>query len=109
MKLNGWQLVTLAALGLAAFVALAIFGKDPTTLIAALVGAVLTIAGAFGYREMASAKQDIAVVKSQTNGNSSDQTALIREMLGHIKDQGTLLASMQPTAVEDLAPVSPAR
>jgi hypothetical protein len=114
MKLTGWQLVAVIFAGLGAFVALALFGRDTGT----FIGGALAILGAFGYtaREMSSAKQDLAAVKVQTNGNNSELTSLLRESHSTVKELAGLLASMSPspqvidgTVVDDPRPASPAR
>lgn len=108
MRLNGWQLVTIVIAGLGAFSALAIFGKDT----GALIAGALAILGAFGYtaREVSSAKQDLAAVKTQTNGNNSELVSLLRSSLANQHGLAEMLATMQPTqATEDLRPISPAR
>jgi apolipoprotein N-acyltransferase len=112
-KLTGWQLVVVIVAGLAAAVVLVRLGQEA----GALITGALAILGAFGYtaNAMSAAKADIAAVKQQTNGNTSELLAALREVAGHNKDLAGLLATMTPTQatedlrLEDLRPVSPAR
>lgn len=100
MKDLTWRHVAAIALFLGAFTVIVSLGKDS----GALVAAVLGILGALGY-----VGSQVAAVKTQTNGNTSELTGLVREMAAHIKEQGQMMATMQPTqATEDVRPVSPA-